>query len=170
MQASSVQPSRNDASRSRATTIPFYVKFLATGFYTGYSPIIPGTTGSLAGLAVYLIPSFEQTPVISLAIVVGFLFGAYAGAKIEKSAGHDPSIVVIDEMVGMWISLLLLPKTLPVVVGAFILFRILDTIKPQPARVIQKKSGGFAIMLDDVVSAVYTNLIVRLVILSISII
>jgi len=169
MQALSEQPSRNDASRSQATTVPFYVNFLATGFYAGYSPIIPGTTGSLAGLAVYLIPSFEQTPVISLAIIVGFLFGVYAGAKIEKYAGHDPAIVVIDEMVGMWISLFLLPKTLPVVLGAFILFRILDTIKPQPARIFQKKSGGLAIMVDDVVSAIYTNLIVRLVIFAISI-
>jgi phosphatidylglycerophosphatase A len=169
MQASSEQPNRNEVSSPQAASIPFYVKFLATGFYTGYSPIIPGTTGTLAGLAVYLIPSFEQTPVISLAIVVGFLFGAYAGTKIEKSVGHDPSMVVIDEMVGMWISLFLLPKTLPVVIGAFILFRILDTIKPQPARVFQKKGGGFAIMMDDVVSAIYTNLIVRLVIFAISI-
>jgi phosphatidylglycerophosphatase A len=170
MQASSVQPNRNEASRSQAASIPFYIKFLATGFYTGYSPIIPGTTGSLAGLALYLIPSFEQPPVIGLAIIVCFLFGAYAGARIEKSAGHDPSIVVIDEMVGMWISLFLLPKTFLVVLGAFVLFRVLDTIKPQPSRVFQKKSGGVAIMLDDVVSAIYTNLIVRLAILAISII
>jgi phosphatidylglycerophosphatase A len=170
MQASSVQANRNEASRSPATSIPFHIKFLATGFYTGYSPIIPGTTGSLAGLALYLIPSFEQPPVIGLAIIVCFLFGAYAGARIEKSAGHDPSIVVIDEMVGMWISLFLLPKTFLVVLGAFVLFRVLDTIKPQPARVFQKKSGGVAIMTDDVVSAIYTNLIVRLVILAISIV
>jgi phosphatidylglycerophosphatase A len=170
MQASSVQPNHNETSRSPATSIPFYIKFLATGFYTGYSPIIPGTTGTLAGIAVYLIPSFEQPLTISLAIIVGFLFGVYAGAKIEKSAGHDPSIVVIDEMVGMWISLFLLPKTFPVVLGAFVLFRILDTVKPQPARFFQKKSGGMAIMVDDVVSAIYTNLIVRLAILVISVV
>jgi phosphatidylglycerophosphatase A len=168
MQASSEQPNRNEGSSEQAASIPFYVKFPATGFYTGYSPIVPGTTGTLAGLALYLIPSFEQTPVISLAIIVGFLFGAYAGAKIEKSVGHDPSIVVIDEMVGMWISLFLLPKTFLVVLGAFVLFRILDTIKPQPARFFQRKSGGFSIMMDDVVSAIYTNLIVRLVILAVS--
>jgi phosphatidylglycerophosphatase A len=77
---------------------------------------------------------------------------------------------VIDEMVGMWISLFLLPKTFLVVLGAFVLFRILDTVKPQPARVFQRKNGGFAIMMDDVVSAVYTNLIVRVVILVISIV
>jgi phosphatidylglycerophosphatase A len=77
---------------------------------------------------------------------------------------------VIDEMVGMWISLLLLPKTVPVVLGAFVLFRILDTLKPQPARVLQRKSGGIAIMMDDVVSAVYTNLMVRLVIFVLSIV
>jgi phosphatidylglycerophosphatase A len=141
------------------------VRFLASGFYTGYSPIVPGTTGSLAGIAVYLIPSFEQTPLIIVATIVGFFFGAYAGGKIEKEVGHDPSIVVIDEMVGMWISLFLLPKTVPVVIGAFVLFRILDTVKPQPARVFQRKGGGIAIMMDDVVSAVYTNLIVRLVML-----
>jgi phosphatidylglycerophosphatase A len=170
MQASSVPPNRNEASAPQVRTIPFAVKFLASGFYTGYSPIVPGTAGSLAGIALYLIPSFEQPLIIGLAIVAGFLFGVFAGGAIEKSAGHDPSIVVIDEMVGMWISLFLLPKTFTVVLGAFLLFRILDTIKPQPARVIQNKSGGFAIMMDDVVSAIYTNLIVRVVILAISII
>jgi len=170
MQASSEQPNRNEGSSSQARSIPFFVKFLATGFYTGYSPIVSGTTGTLAGLAVYLIPSFEQVPFISLAIILGFLFGVYAGSRIETAVGHDPSIVVIDEMVGMWISLFLLPKTFLVVLGAFVLFRILDTVKPQPARVFQRKNGGFAIMMDDVVSAVYTNLIVRVVILVISIV
>jgi phosphatidylglycerophosphatase A len=170
MQASSEQASRNEGADPRAASIPFYMKFLATGFYTGYSPIVPGTTGSMAGIAVYLIPSFEQAPIILLATVVAFFLGAYAGGKIEKAVGHDPSIVVIDEMVGMWISLFLLPKTVPVVLGAFVLFRILDTLKPQPARVFQRKGGGIAIMMDDVVSAVYTNLIVRLVIFVLSIV
>ena len=169
MQASSGQANRNEGIPHEAATIPFYARLLATVFYAGYSPIAPGTAGALAGLAIYLIPSFDQTPIIGSAIFVGFFFGAYSGGKIEKVVGHDPSIVVIDEMVGMWISLFLLPKTVPAVLGAFVLFRILDTVKPQPAKVFQKRDGGFAIMMDDVVCAIYTNLLVRLVILALSI-
>ncbi len=157
MRASSEQPSPN-----KGAPTPFFVKFLATGFYSGYSPIAPGTAGTLAGLVVYAIPSFEQPTTLGLAIIVGLLFGIFAGTKMEDIYGHDPSVVVIDEIVGMWISLLFLPKTFLVVLGSFIIFRILDISKPQPARAFQKKGGGFSIMMDDVVAGVYTNLIMQL--------
>jgi len=116
----------------------------------------------VVGLLFYVIPSFEQAAVIAPAIIVGFLLGMYGGTRLEHRFGHDPTIVVIDEIVGMWISLFLLPKTVPVVISAFLIFRALDVIKPPPARVFQRKGGGFSIMMDDVVVGVYSNLLVRL--------
>ena len=164
MKASSEQHNPTEGAPAQPGASPFFVKFLATGFYSGYSPVAPGTTGTLAGLAVYLLPSFEQLTVIAPAIILGFLFGIYAGTRLENTFGHDPAVVVIDEMVGLWISLFLLPKTPLVIIGAFVLFRILDTIKPQPAKLFQKKGGGLSIMMDDVVVAVYTNIVIRLVV------
>jgi phosphatidylglycerophosphatase A len=76
---------------------------------------------------------------------------------MEQIYGKDPSIVVIDEVVGMWIALLFLPKTIYAAALSFLWFRIYDIIKPPPARQLDAKSGGFAIMLDDVVAAIYAN-------------
>lgn len=164
MPVSSEQHNPHNGAPGQAVAIPFFVKFLATGFYFGYSPVAPGTAGTLVGLIIYLLPSFEQSAIVGPAIVIGFLFGIYAGTKLERAFGHDPSPVVIDEIVGLWISLFLLPKTFLTVLGGFVVFRILDTVKPQPAKVFQKRGGSFSIMMDDVVAGVYTNIIMRLII------
>jgi phosphatidylglycerophosphatase A len=81
---------------------------------------------------------------------------------MEIFYGHDPSTVTIDEVLGMWVSLLFLPKTLLLAVGAFIIFRLLDIVKPWPARFFDRKQGGWNIMLDDVVAGIYTNLVLQL--------
>jgi phosphatidylglycerophosphatase A len=80
---------------------------------------------------------------------------------MEKVYGHDPGEVTIDEVLGMWISLMLLPKTIAVSGAAFFIFRILDIVKPYPARRFDSLHGGKGIMLDDVVSALYTNLLLQ---------
>ena len=137
-------------------------KLIATGLGTGLSPIAPGTVGSLLGLLVYAITDFEKPYLIGPAIVVFFFWGAYAAGKMEKVYGHDPSRVVIDEIVAMWISLAFLPKRLFLMIVGFFIFRMLDIFKPFPSGYIDRKNGGFAIMLDDVFCGVYTNLIIRL--------
>jgi phosphatidylglycerophosphatase A len=80
---------------------------------------------------------------------------------MEKYYGKDPSQVTIDEAVGMWISLLWLPKTPIVFLSAFFLFRFFDIIKIFPATYFDRKRGGFAIMMDDVVAAVYANVVAQ---------
>ncbi len=97
---------------------------------------------------------------ISLAFIL-LLLGGFAAGKVETSYGHDPSIVTIDEVLGMWVSLLFLPKSLLLAVGAFIIFRLLDVVKPWPARFFDRKHGGWNIMLDDVVAGIYTNLLLQ---------
>jgi len=81
---------------------------------------------------------------------------------MEKVYGHDPGEVTIDEVLGMWISLLFLPKTILVAALAFFIFRVLDIVKPFPARRFDNIRGGSGIMFDDVVSAIYTNLLLQL--------
>jgi phosphatidylglycerophosphatase A len=124
--------------------------------------VASGTAGSLIGLAIYAVPGFENTWLLSCAIVVVFLVGIRVSGVMERAFGHDPAQVTIDEIVGMWISLLALPKSIAVAAGAFLLFRVFDIIKPYPARRFDRMTGGVGIMMDDVVAGVYANVILRL--------
>jgi phosphatidylglycerophosphatase A len=152
-------PNRNNPS---IKDVPFLLRCICTGFGAGYSPLIPGTVGTLVALIFYLIPGFEAVPIMLTAIILGFAIGTYGAHRIEKNIGHDPGIIVIDEIVGMWVSLLFLPKMSAVIAAAFILFRIADIIKPWPACWCQRKSGGWAIMLDDVFAGVYVNIAIQI--------
>ena len=136
---------------------------LGSGFYTGYIPFAPGTFGSLAALILYTIPGFESLAVIVPIIIIFSFYGIFIGNKFESMYGKDPSQCTIDEMVGMWISLLFLPKTLFISVTAFFIWRAMDIIKPYPARQLEKLNGGLGIMIDDVVASVYSLIIVHLI-------
>jgi phosphatidylglycerophosphatase A len=139
----------------------FLDKLIATGLGSGFSPVAPGTAGSLVGLLIYFIPGFEKIYVIVPATVGFFFWGAYSADKMEKYLGHDPSRVVIDEIVGMWISIVFIPRKLFLIAIAFLIFRTLDILKPFPANYFDKKNGGFAIMLDDAVCGIYTNILIQ---------
>jgi phosphatidylglycerophosphatase A len=150
---------------NKNNSIPFLTKFIATGFYSGYSPVAPGTAGSVVGILFFLIPGFGTPIPLATAVIIGFFIGTYTSNRMEKRFGEDPSIVVIDEIVGMWISLLFLPNNLFVIFTAFILFRIFDIVKPQPARYMEKFPHGWGIMLDDVVAGIYANAATQILIL-----
>jgi phosphatidylglycerophosphatase A len=141
-----------------------FEKFIGSGFYTGYSPYISGTVGSFAALIIYLIPGFEELFVIIPAIIIFMVYGIYLGNKFEVEYGKDPAQCTIDEVVGMWISLVALPKSIGIIVSAFILWRVLDIIKPPPARNLERLKGGLGIMIDDVISGIYTLIIMHLVV------
>ncbi len=140
----------------------FIDKLISTGLGTGLSPVAPGTVGSLLGLIIYFAPGFERAYFIIPAILVFFVWGTSAASRMEVSYGHDPSRVVIDEIVAMWISLLFLPKRLLLAVMAFLIFRILDVFKPFPAGYFDRHNGGLSIMMDDLVCGVYTNILLQL--------
>ena len=142
----------------------FIDKFFGSGFYTGYAPIASGTVGSFAALLIYYIPGFENLYIILPITLIFFLYGVYVGNKFEKIYDKDPSQCTIDEVVGTWISLILLPKTVLISLTAFFIWRILDIIKPQPARKMEEMQGGLGIMMDDVVSGIYTLLIMHLLV------
>ncbi len=150
---------------SKKETVSFFTKLVATGFYSGYSPVIPGTAGSLVGVALYLIPGFENPLSMLIITIAAFFIGVFVSKQMEKQLGDDPAPVVIDEIVGMWISLIFLPKTLSVILITFFFFRGYDIFKPQPARYVERHKNGWGIMLDDVVAGIYANISAQTLIL-----
>jgi len=137
----------------------------ASGFYTGYAPAASGTLGSAIAVAFYFIPGFESPLILGFVLLLVFGLGIKASSIMEKRYGHDPDEVTIDEVVGMWITLFFLPKSILVVLAAFFVFRFFDIIKPFPARAFDAMHGGFGIMMDDVVSGIYANIMMQIVLL-----
>lgn len=82
---------------------------------------------------------------------------------IPEAWGNDPKRVVIDEMVGFWFAVALLPKTFTTVIVGFFVFRGFDIVKPPPARAAERLPKGWGIMTDDVIAGVYTNLVIRVI-------
>jgi len=143
--------------------INFLEKLIGSGFYTGYIPLASGTFASIAALALYFIPYFEKLYIIIPAILIFSLWGITLGTKFESLYGKDPAECTIDEVVGMWITLLFLPKDIFVVLTAFVVWRTLDIIKPFPARKSESLDGGLGIMMDDIISSIYSLVIVHLI-------
>jgi phosphatidylglycerophosphatase A len=141
--------------------------FIATFGYSGYFPFAPGTIGSLAGLAVYGLVRWSGSPLVEIgAIVLLFAVGAWAGTVAERYfGGIDPGPVVIDEVMGMLITLALVPVNWGGMVAGFVLFRIFDVVKPYPAGRLEHLAGGVGVMSDDAMAAVYANIALRLLIL-----
>jgi len=125
--------------------------------------LVPGTFGSIAGAGVYFL--VKDNPALFLAAICVFLFlGFWLSGYTEKIYGRkDPQFVVIDEVAGMLLSLLFVPFSLWAVIIGFVLFRLLDTLKPYPAGKLQNLHGSVGIMTDDIVAAIYANLILQVV-------
>ncbi len=143
--------------------INFFEKLIGSGFYTGYIPLASGTFGSIAALLIYWIPGFENPIVMYSALILFGSYGIYVGNKFDELYGKDPAECTVDEIVGQWIALLFLPKTLLISVIAFLTWRIFDIIKPFPARRLEELPGGFGIMMDDVVAGFYSLIFVHII-------
>ena len=142
----------------------FIEKLIGSGFYSGFLPKAPGTYGSVVALLFYLIPGFEN-PTFLLTIISFFtIIGVGIGKKFESIYGKDPKQCTIDEMVGMWISLLFIPKKIWFILLAFVIWRVFDIYKPYPVNVAEKLDGGIGIMLDDIVAAIYTLIVTHIII------
>ena len=140
--------------------------FVATVGYCGYFPIAPGTVGSAAGLVVYLLVWWTKSPLVEAALIAGvFAAGAWAGTQAERYfGGIDPGPVVIDEVLGMLITLAFIPVGWSGALAGFFLFRVFDVIKPYPANRLERLHGGLGVMADDAMAAVYANISLRLLI------
>lgn len=140
------------------------LKILGSGFLVGYLPLAPATYGSALAAAIYwfLLP---PNPLIILSIVAAlFLFGTWVSGRLVAIWGEDARRIVIDEVCGMFLTMVLIPKTLPLLAGGFLLFRFFDILKPFPIRSSQKLRKGFGVMVDDLLAAVYANLVLQLTI------
>jgi phosphatidylglycerophosphatase A len=137
--------------------------FLATAGYAGYFPIAPGTVGSAIGLLVYGLVWWTQSVAAEVSlIVILFAVGVWAGTSAERYfGGIDPGPIVLDEVVGMLITLAFIPVGWTGIVAGFVLFRIFDVLKPFPAARLEKLHGGLGVMADDAVAAVYANVSLR---------
>ena len=150
---------------------------IATGLGSGFSPIAPGTAGSLVAVVVYYFSPFESWVLLSrnadpfrgpflgfyLLIVLGFFIGIWAANAVSSPSDPDPGHIVWDEFVGMWITCLFLPKDLFLLAIAFLAFRVFDIVKPFPIRRLERLPGGLGIMADDVLAGVYGVIVCQVV-------
>ncbi|MBN2365988.1 MAG: phosphatidylglycerophosphatase A [Calditrichaeota bacterium] len=136
---------------------------IATVFGAGYSPLAPGTAGSLLWLLLVYFFLPTVSPVYALLLIILLVLGVISSTAMEKWHGEDPSLVVIDELVGMGISLIFVPRSWPFFLGAFLLFRFFDIVKPWPINVSQKLRGGWGIMMDDILAGIFALIIIHLI-------
>ncbi len=140
------------------------VVFLATGFSIGHIPFAPGTFGSILGLPLSFILAGLALP-LAIAGAGLFIFGAvWIANEAEKLLQQDdPGCIVIDEIAGMAVTLIGLPVDLKIALMGFILFRILDVLKPFPIRLLDRRlKGGLGVVMDDVVAGIFANALLRL--------
>jgi phosphatidylglycerophosphatase A len=142
--------------------VDLVARLVATVFGCGYSAFAPGTVGSAAGLLLFWPMATAAWPWQAAASAVLFVVGSLAAGRVARQVNRtDPGIVVVDEVVGQWVTLTALPFT-PFTAGlGFLLFRVMDIVKPWPARDLEGVPGGWGIMADDVAAGVYANLVVR---------
>ena len=136
---------------------------LATGFGTGYGPIAPGTWGSLPALAfAWGLDRLGGAWAVLSAAVFFAVSGVWAAGRAEALLDEkDPGRVVVDEIAGQLVTLLFLRPTGPILLAGFMVFRVLDVVKPWPARRLEALPGGSGIMADDLMAGLYANLILH---------
>jgi phosphatidylglycerophosphatase A len=136
---------------------------LSLGFGSGLSQFAPGTCGTLAAIPLYLLLAQLPFWYYLAAVAVAFAIGVYLCGYTSKALGeHDHGGIVWDEFVGFWITMIAVPATWQWILAGFVLFRLFDIVKPWPVKVADEKmKGGFGIMFDDVLAALYALIILQ---------
>lgn len=141
------------------------ILFLSSGCLLGNMPFAPGSFGTLAGLPIcwllWRIDSWISFVLIALTIS----FAIWIAGKAEQIIGKkDPGVIVIDEIVGMLITLAGHPFNVTTAGLGFLLFRVLDITKPFPIRFLERRfKGGTGIVLDDIVAGIIANITLRII-------
>ncbi|MBI0027901.1 MULTISPECIES: phosphatidylglycerophosphatase A family protein [Gilliamella] len=142
------------------------IHLLAVGLGSGMSPIMPGTMGSAMAIPLWLLFNGLQPYLYWVLIVVAFIFGCFLCQKTsDDTHTHDSGHIVWDEFVGMWITLFFIPQISVLWIAmAFFAFRVFDMAKPWPIRWFDKRvPGGFGIMVDDVIAAIFSSVTVYVI-------
>ena len=152
--------------------VDIFSEAFSSVLYIGHIPVASGTFGSLAGLLFFFIPWFNNYLTVGGATVVFFVLGVITSQNMIKRYGHDPSVVVMDEVVGMWVTMLFVLPALNIVdmpvkliifgVG-FLTFRFFDIVKVWPTKYFDRMNSGYGIMMDDVMAGIYAGLITLLI-------
>ncbi len=139
-------------------------RFVSTAGHVGFLPVAPGTWGSAVGLLILLPLRWHGSAMAEAATMLALLaVGIWsAGVTGREMGDEDPGPVVIDEVVGMLITLLWIPVNVTGAVLGFLLFRVFDIIKPFPARQCERLPGGWGVMLDDVMAGIYGQIAMRI--------
>lgn len=156
----------DDRPSARDRYTRFLALSLATGFGVAYlTPVAKATLASAAAIGVYALVSWgnDTSPIWHPALIaVTFLVGVWSSARIASREDPDPSRAVIDEFAGQWCAVLLLPVTWEWMIAAFVLFRVLDVVKPFGIRRLERVPNGWGIMLDDIGAGVCAAAILNL--------
>ena len=137
---------------------------LATGFGVGYSPVAPGTLGTLVVIPGYYFLSENPSPLYEITLISFFFLSVWISENAEIFFGKkDDRRIVIDEMMGFLITMLWIPKTIRFIMIGFFLFRFFDILKPFPIRHLERVKSGFGVVLDDVLAGIYSNILLHLV-------
>jgi phosphatidylglycerophosphatase A len=144
--------------------IDFFTALLASALFTGFFPVASGTVGSLFAVLFILIPGFYSPVVLLTLSIIFFFVGITTSNRMMQRYGEDPSVVVIDEVIGVWISLFIISMfgyNDLLIVGAlsFLTFRFFDILKTFPGNYFDKMNSGVGIMMDDVVAGVYSGFV-----------
>jgi phosphatidylglycerophosphatase A len=139
------------------------LRYIATLGFIGYLPFAPGTFGSLSAFALYIFlkpnPFFHILMLFFL-IPIGVVSSHYAERFFDVK---DSSHIIIDEFCGYLLSVVFLPFSYVEALTAFFLFRFFDILKPFPIKKIESiLSGGKGIMADDILAAIYTNIVLQI--------
>ena len=142
--------------------------FIATCGYLGDVPVAPGTFGSAAGLVVLAAVRWSGSPALEMTVIILlFAVGVWSANAAERHfGGVDPAPVILDEVVGMLITLAFLPVNITGAIVGFLLFRLFDVVKPWPANRLEALHGGLGVMADDAMAGVYGNVAMRLLVVA----
>ncbi|SVA05641.1 uncharacterized protein METZ01_LOCUS58495 [marine metagenome] len=140
-------------------------EWIATCFKVGYLPLAPGTWGSVFAILLWWVLLKDlNTFIFGVVIIIFLLIGiVVSNIIIDQSGDHDPSHIIIDELVGQWLALFLLPEGFFNIAISFILFRFFDIIKPWPIRLIEKLPKGLGVMSDDLTAGLITLVLIQVI-------
>lgn len=132
-------------------------------------PIAPGTWGAALGIVVYYflhqaMPTYLGWVLLAL-VIIGTIVGTWCCEVLKDEWGDDPSRIVLDESVGVWLTLMFAPFSWPIAIAGFVLFRIFDIWKPLGVRTLdQKIKNGFGVMADDLLAGLYAAVVLQMLI------
>ncbi len=141
-----------------------FILFFATGFGSGYSPVIPGTIGTLVAIPIFLILSAIPSPVYEITLLTFFFLAVWTAEKAQAYwRAKDDRRIVIDEITGFLVTMLWVPRTLFFILLGFFLFRFFDIVKPPPIRLLERAKRGYGVVLDDVLAGVCANIMLHII-------